>query len=190
MKRMILEALVMAMMAVMGVPVMAGPSLYKLTSNEAAEKGATHAVKFTYKDFSTSTGTNGAAYTNTTAFPVLAKQGVECVAMVLVTPFEYTTTNGLSSVAVVVGDGTDIDRYLTSTEVCVNGTEVFLKYGNTAWNSGSATNVTFAYGSKVYTSDDTVDFIFTPTGTEWSLSQCDKGEVWFYFKILDAARKP
>lgn len=173
------------------VPVMAGPSLIKLTANEAAAKGATHAVKFTWADFSTSTGTNGATYTNTTAFPVLAKQGVECVAMQLVTPFEYTTTNGLSSVAVVVGDGTDPDLYLTSTELCVHGTEVFLKYGRTVWNSGASTaDVTFAYSPKVYTADDTVDFIFTPTGTAWSLSQCDKGEVWFYFRIRDAAIKP
>lgn len=209
---------------------LAGPTaaLRKLTINEAADRGATHAVTFRYSDFATYTGTNGTYYTNTAAFPVLAKQGVELVAMVLTTPFEYTATNGLSSILVEVGDGTDTDLYLTSTEICVNGTEVFLKFGRAGGQSDSvatatATSVTTNFvqataaggagtlstnavtflsalsqtantvasvGRKVYTAADTVDFLFTPTGTEWSLSQCNKGEVTFFFKITDAAVRP
>jgi hypothetical protein len=39
-----------------------------------------------------------------------------------------------------------------------------------------------SYGRKVYTSDDTVDFIFTPN-SENSLSENTAGEVKFYFRI-------
>jgi hypothetical protein len=273
MKKAIMTGLMV--LAVAGLSLAApSASLRKLTVNEAAEWGATHAVTFRYTDFATYTGTNGTYYTNNTAFPVTAKQQVTCVGMVLAVPFEYTTTNGLSSIVVEVGDGTDQDLFLTSTEINNNNTPIYAKAGrlgvgalsqstgtfltnqtpstveittrtytaagtafsiavpipvftngilqsmttntysvltnaavtltpsataytvltNQAFTTHTAlitdTLSTTTYGTKVYTAADTVDFVFTPTGTEWSLSQCNKGEVTFFFKILDGAKRP
>lgn len=188
-----------------------GADVRLLSLNEGAPKGATHCVKITHADL-TATGTNGTAQTITNLFAVAAKQGVECVAAVLKTPFTYSTTNGLSSVTLEVGDGTDADLFLKSMELCSHGTEVFLKYGrgdeisptvatatltNVIYGAGATTgNVTYVtgvtagtpYGHKLYTTADYVDFVFTPTGTEWALADLDAGEVWIYFKVWDGAK--
>lgn len=197
---------------------LAGSGPQPITAQEAAlNGGATHKQVIKWSDFATITGTNGATYTNSD-FVVGAKQGVELVYMKLKTAFEYTTTNGLSSITLIAGDGTDTDLFLDSTEVCVHGTEVFAKYGRlggvaitsastnfvvstTAAAGGTLTTNAVTYvsavgttgaasdvGRKLYTSADTVDLIFTPTGTAWSLSQCNVGEVWLYWKIIDANR--
>ena len=150
---------------------------------------------------------------------------------------------------VTVGDGTDADLFLTSTELNSYGTEVWLKFGRgdtagaatispvtavaqavtsvlanctisldtvttnfldeaaetntftivtnatlTLTTRDAVTNVTTttgtaltstAVGRKLYTSADTVDFIFTPA-TGYNLAETDYGEVRFYLRIWDA----
>jgi len=144
----------------------------------AANGGATRVLTVDYADLTTA-ATN-TAQTLTVAIP--AKCAVRLTAMVLDAAFDTANTNYTGSLAVTVGDGSDVDLYLTSTELASDGTEVWKKFGNTAWNSGTATNVTFAYGSKVYTAADTLDFIFTPNAEE-AVSANTSGAMKFYFYL-------
>lgn len=142
-------------------------SFRPLPEQERANIGATHVATVTYADL-TETNTN-TAQTLTNVFAVAAKEGVQLVAMQLVTAFDTGNTNYTGSVLVTVGDGTDTDLYLTSAELASDGTEVWLKYGTT--------------GRKVYTAADTIDFVFTPNSDE-ALSANTAGEVRFYFKVI------
>jgi hypothetical protein len=169
--------------------------------------GGTHCVTVKYSDF-TETTVNTA---ETLTWNVLAKQGVELVAMELVTAFDSGDTNYTGSCLVTVGDGTDADLYLTSTELASDGTEVFWKfnpsYASTVTVTATTTNIVYLnaatntvtntlvsavsavagpalLGKKVYTADDTVDFTFTPNSDE-ALTGNTAGEVRFYFRWLD-----
>lgn len=185
-------------------------SFRPLLEQEKAHLGATHVATITYADF-TETTTNTAT-TLTNVFSAVAKQGIQLVAMQLKTAFTTGNTNYTGSVAVTVGDGTDADLYLTSTELASDGTEVFLKFGrtplacstattyltNTITYLGATTNLLTntiiyassvtetatddSYGRKVYTAADNIDFTFTPNAEE-ALDALTAGEVRFYFKI-------
>ena len=174
-----------------------GASFRPLPEQEQAYIGATHVATIGYADL-TDTNVN-TAQTLTNVFAVEAKQGVQLVAMQLITAFN-AGNNATGSVAVIVGDGTDTDLYLTSTELNSNLTEVWLKYGRSvqAATSGVITNVIGATtnlvtvltaltddvtGRKLYTASDTIDFTFTPNAVN-SLSQNTAGEVRFYFKVI------
>lgn len=183
-----------------------------LLEQERANLGATHEVTIKYSDLATGTTTN-TALTLTNVFDVATNAAVQLVAMQLITAFDTGNTNYTGSLAVEVGDGTDADLYLTSTELASDGTEVWLKYGrsplavstattyltNTITYLGASTNlltntIVYAssvattatddsYGRKVYTSADTIDFKFTPNAEE-AVSANTSGEARFYFKIV------
>jgi hypothetical protein len=191
-----LAAVIIVMLLVCGFGAQAA-SFRPLLEQEKAHLGATHEATITYADF-TQTNTN-TAVTLTNVFPVLAKQGVELKAMQLVTAFDTANTNYTGSVAVTVGDGTDADLYLTSTELASDGTEVWVKLGRSVQEAtsgvvtqvvGGVTNAITVLtaltddstGRKVYTAADTVDFTFTPNAEE-ALDALTVGEVRFYFKI-------
>jgi hypothetical protein len=180
-------AMILALAAwVFIAPPASAQKIRQVTEQEKAETGANWVYEVAFGDF-TSTATNTA---QTLTMNIVAKQGVTLVAMTLPTAFD--TSSGsmwTSSCAVTVGDGTDADLYLTSTELASDGTEVFLKYGRTVWSSGAATDdVTFAYSPKVYTGSDTIDFAFTPDNTEM-LSSNTSGKVRFWFNIWDATKR-
>lgn len=185
-----------------------GQTMKQLTEQEKADTSANWVYTFKYGDFNVAS--TNTAETNTVN--ILAKQGFRVVAMTLPTAFD-TGSSALwtTSVGVVVGDGSDADLFLTSTELASDSTEVFLKYGrsgfqtlslNTAIITNEAksaaitniytavTNATISQteGTKVYTSDDTIDFIFTPSNEEM-LSSNTAGEVRFYIEIWDATRR-
>lgn len=104
--------------------------LVPLDSREAALVGATHVVRFSFEDFASSTDTNTALIV-TNLSPIAAKERVECVGMVLESAFDTGNTNHTGSVALTVGDSSDEDLYLTSTELASDGSEVFVKSGRT-----------------------------------------------------------
>ena len=195
MKKMKKLGLMVAILAVASLTMAA--TFRPLPEQEQAYIGATHVATIGYADL-TDTNVN-TAQTLTNVFAVEAKQGVQLVAMQLITAFN-AGNNATGSVAVIVGDGTDTDLYLTSTELNSNLTEVWLKYGRSvqAATSGVITNVIGATtnlvtvltaltddvtGRKLYTASDTIDFTFTPNAVN-SLSQNTAGEVRFYFKII------
>jgi hypothetical protein len=104
--------------------------LVPLDSREAALVGATHVARFTYEDFAASTDTN-TALVITNLSPIAAKEQVECVGMVLETSFDTGNTNYTGGMALKVGDSSDDDLFLASTELASDGSEVFVKSGRT-----------------------------------------------------------
>lgn len=102
----------------------------------AAAHGATHMARFTFSDLSNTNVDTAQAFTN---FSAAAKQGVELVCMVLETPYDTGNTNYTGSVLLTVGDADDADRFLTSTELASDGTEVFMKFGR---NDATASTLT------------------------------------------------
>jgi uncharacterized GH25 family protein len=155
-----------------------------LTANEAVAVGATHAVTLEHTDLTTAT-TNTAQTFNV---PMLAKQGVQVVGYVLETAFVDTATNANNTLTLTVGDGSDADLLLTSTEMASDGTEVYLKFPAPMVNSGQATNVTLLASSKVYTADGNMVLTVTP-GTDYAVSAFDAGKVTLYVRILDAVKR-
>ena len=220
------------------VPVYAS-GVYPLPTAGKADIGANYLVVITHEDLTTST--TNTAQTLTNALPVKAKQSVELVACMLKTAFSDDATNAFNGLTVTVGDGTDADLFLASTELNVYSNEVWLKQGRTGWDGAgttafvtgvvdsttalvymtnvtvttetwSGTNVVLTVsplygtttvvtatsastanglnatgvGRKLYTATDNVDFVFTPSPVNYALSALDNGEIWFYFRILDA----
>ena len=172
-------------------PVFAGSiALLPLGVAEAAINGATHMVNVTYDDLDETT-TNTA---ETLTFSVAAKTSVELVGFRLNTAFDTGNTNYTGSLALTVGDGTDADLYLTSTELASDGSEVWAKFGNSAPTTSityfdptdSSTNtVTLgvaALGRKVYTAADTVDLVLTPNAEEATGSNTS-GSFDLFFRI-------
>jgi len=99
-----------------------------LGAQEAAVLGASHVARVTYEDLAASTDTN-TALVITNIHPFAAKDAVECVGMVLEQAFTTGNTNYTGSVLLTVGDSSDADLFLTSTELASDGTEVWFKFG-------------------------------------------------------------
>jgi len=154
--------LVWALGPIMAFAVDVGP----LDADTAALTGGNLVVELDHRDF-TETTTNTAQTVQ--LFEVDATMGVELVAMFLPRAFEETGNAAHNSSSITVGDGSDPDRFLTATELNVNGTEVNLKYGTTT--------------QLVYTSSDTVDLVITPSAAD-SVDELNKGKIKFYFKLL------
>lgn len=223
-----------ALAGILAGTVGAAPKVRPCTEQEKADLGATHCVTISYKDFTTSTTNTAQTYTS---LPVQAKQGVELKAMMLREAFDSASTTYTHSCLLTVGDGNDTDRYLESTELAADGTEVWLKFGrddyltqaketqvrlsdavlgyttttliysnaseaflrtndvltavcvtNTYLTNAVCTNITITAQGTLYTSDDTVDFIFTPCAY-YALTNWTAGKVDCYFRIYDAAKR-
>jgi len=142
--------------------------VWQLSTQEKAATRATHVIRITHEDLTTATTNTAQTLTN---IAVSAKMGVSAVKLVLEDAFDDGDTNYTGSTSITMGDGGDVDRYITATELNEAGTEVFLKYGTTTEN--------------VYTTADTVDCIFTPGSAE-SVSALTSGAVRIYFRLDDA----
>jgi len=146
--------------------------LEQLGLEEMAATGATHKVVVTHSDLTETTVSTAQTLTPIT---VANLTSWETKFALLRVPFANTADTGFNSVAVTMGDGGSTNRFLTSTELCENGTEVAVKVG---------TGTTLQY-----TTDDTVDLVFTPA-TGYALSALNKGEVWFYGVFRDGRGYP
>jgi len=235
-------ALILVMLLITGYA--QAQTIRALPLTAKAEHGATHAVVIDYNDFTTTT-TNTA---ETLTVNVSAKQAVQVMGMTLDAAFDTSTTGFTNSLAMTIGDGTDADLYLTSTELASDGSEVWFKFGRSIYESGDTTtvlvgaagvtnsyvtaltvssytltNMTQSYqaqddipvvtnivltsvnaisnltlsvdtvladtantlGAKVYTSDDTLDFTFTPDATIATASNT-VGQLTVWLRIEDA----
>lgn len=233
-KRTLKTGVLIALAGILAGTIEAAPKVRPCTEQEKADLGATHCVTISYKDFTTSTTNTAQTFTS---LPVKAKQGVQLVAMMLREAFDSASTTYTHSCLLTVGDGSDTDRYLESTELAADGTEVWLKFGrsdyltlakqtvapmtnatlgystvtmvysnaseeffrtntvltavvitNIAGSFSLCTNVSITAQETLYTSDDTVDFIFTPNA-EYALTNWTAGKVECYFRIYDAAKR-
>jgi hypothetical protein len=139
---------------------------YELPANTKAATGFTHQVVVTHEDLTETT-----ADTDQTIalLSVVAGDVVEKAAFKLVTAFEDASDAAFDDTNVSVGDGGDTDRFIASTEVNENGTEVdFAANANTT-----------AYA---YTAADTVDLL-VESMTAKSLSNIDAGELHIYLAV-------
>lgn len=150
--------------------------VYPLAQEQMNEKGATHCGEITWQDFvAADTG-------NTKTFnlaPVVAKQGLQLTHVEL--PEVFVSSDGtLISTAITIGDSGSANRFLTTTELNLAGTEVFLK--GTALAGASA--VPF-----VYTAGDNLQVAFTATAAK-ALNTHTAGKVLVYFRLWDVRPQP
>lgn len=137
----------------------------RLTNEAAARTGYTHSITIRDEDF-TSTGN-----TQTFTVAIAANTLVGKVFHRLTEDFDSSDAT-LTSLTYIVGDGGSTNRFLTSTEVCVDGTEVDAKLGALSdWY--------------LYTSADTIDIAFTGTSAK-DLSTLNQGELVILIQILEA----
>lgn len=195
------------LLALLGLAVVSqGAQLMALSVPEMTAVKATHMLRITYADFASCTNSNTSCVV--TGFVASAKQGVECVAMVLETAFDTGNTNYTGSCLMTVGDADSANRFITSTELASDGTEVFLKFGR---NDATAPTVTLQKGNVVigdvtnafqvvtnvsvsavtaqqtYTTSKAVICTFTPNSEE-ALSANTVGAVRIYFRLWDALK--
>jgi hypothetical protein len=96
---------------------------------------------------------------------------LDCAVRVL-TPFQNSADGAFNTLGIEVGDGGDVDRFLASQEVNVNGTEVLTKAG---------TGTRLAYNAA-----DTVDIVVTPTSGK-NVAALTAGDLVVYLRIAKLA---
>lgn len=138
----------------------------KLPLETQALLGANYAAIIDYTDLS---DTAGLTKTLTTNIPANAM--VQGVCHTLIEDFVSATA---SSLVYTVGDGSDADFHLTSTQLEQSDTEIDLKV-HTPGSGASAEG-------KVYTAADTLDFAFTAVGG--NLNTLTAGKLIFYFRMV------
>jgi hypothetical protein len=140
-----------------------------LFADAAALEDGTHEILIDHADLTETA--NATAQTVQIATITGLRQLVEVVRMELIAPFQDTADAANNSTLLEVGDDGDTDRFLTSTQLNVNGTEVYMKAGT---------------GTRhVYSSDDTLDLLFTPPSGK-NLAALNRGEVRIIVKLHDS----
>jgi hypothetical protein len=144
--------------------------LFELPSETKAATGFTHKAIITHSDLTTSAD-NTAQDVKIVTVP--AKSIVTRVAIHLKTPFEKTGTSAYNTNALIIGDSGDTDRWLTSTEVNVNGSEVLAKVQPSTIPAAyvSATDINANFASMA----------------SYDLAELDAGEVHIFFSMLPLA---
>ena len=143
-----------------------------LTPQERMFALATHKVIITYADLTT------AATTKTTQiFPTSGDVPVGSVVRFagsnLITAFDFSDA-AITSMTLAVGDDGDVDRFLTSTELAVDGTEIIYK-------TTAASSQPYAYNTA-----NGIDALFTVSGGASPLvSEATSCEVEIYLHITD-----
>lgn len=145
--------------------------IHRLSEQEERHHGFTHKIVVTHADV---TGT-GATKT-LPIFPVSGNVAVGTVvwdaAFRLVTAFDASGNASLTSLTMTVGDDGDVDRFLVSREIHIDGTEI--KYDVSAPS-------TTPY---VYTTANAIDAAFTGSASQ-ALDDLDSGEIEIFLKITD-----
>lgn len=146
---------------------------YKIPLQEAAEIGFNWKIVLDSDDLTETT-----ANTAQTIELIDVEVGsiVRDCAAYLKTPFEDASDTAFNVTTVIIGDGDDDNRYLTSTELNENGTEIDAKIETHATNS-----LPYAY-----TSADTIDAVFGGMSGK-SLSNVDTGELHVFLNVVNLA---
>lgn len=135
--------------------------------------GATHKVVLDYSDVAalgaSATGTIAILPTGTNTVP--AGSLVRCIALNLITPFDFSDA-GITSLLGEVGDGGNTARLCAQTELAADGTHI-------DWKAG--TGIDYAF-----TAADTVDIKFTAAnGGTPTLAECTSGRLEIYLRAFD-----
>lgn len=158
-------------------------SWHPLTIPEMAKYGATHRAVIKYSDLPAGIAANTAQTLN--ILPITVNQLVECITCLLVTPFANSADATQNTTGVTVGDPASANRFITTTELNLNGAYV------SAVNGAKAT--ARLYTAAVIAADavnanwDAATITFAAGGAGKSLSNLTQGELHVLFKVLDPA---
>lgn len=141
-------------------------NIFALPKSDADILGATHCVEIKAEDLTQTTANTA----QTLTMAVEAGEYFKVIGYTLVQAFADASDAAFNTTTLIIGDGGDTDRFLTSSELNVNGTEVIFK-------GGTGTEL-------VYTTADTVDFTFGSM-TAKSLADIDQGRILIYVKKAD-----
>jgi hypothetical protein len=144
--------------------------LYELPAETKAATGFTHKAIITHEDLTQATDNTAQ---DVKILTVPAKSVVTSVAMHLTTPFQKTGTSAYNTNTLIIGDSGDTDRWLASTEVNVNGTEILAK--------AQPSTVPAAY---VTATDINANFA---SMASYDLAELDAGEVEVFFSLVSLA---
>ena len=141
---------------------------FPIPVSEQANQGATLQVEIDHSDLTETTANTA----QTLTLSVSAGQTVEFRGYKMATAFKDASDAAFNSTALIIGDGSDTDRFLASTQLNENGTEVL-------YSVGTGTEY-------VYTADDTVDITFAAMSGK-ALNDIDTGSMILLFAIRDLA---
>ena len=134
-----------------------------------APRGFNHRIVVDHTDLTNSTNNTTQSLTLIT---LPAGTVVKSAAYFLKTPFELSTNTSFDLTTVIVGDSGDTDRYINSSELNENGTEVLYAVND-------ASKLPF-----VTTASTAVNAVFTPKAAN-NLAQLDTGEIHIYLATAD-----
>lgn len=146
---------------------------YKLNRQEQSATGWTDKIVVTHADL-TESAANTAQVIQLISVP--AGAAVSNAAFRLVTGFQDLDDNAFNSVTVTVGDGGSAARFVPSSQVCEDGSEVDF------WATSAATN-SLPYA---YLVADTVDATFSSMAAK-SLVNLDAGEIHIFLRVAPLA---
>lgn len=139
---------------------------YELPAETKAATGYTHKVVITHEDLTQATANTAQTIE---ILSVAAGDVVRSAAVKLVTAFSDASDTAFNSTTLIVGDDGSTNRFVTSQELNVNGSEVLYKaHANTAPHA--------------YTAANTVDAVFGSMAAK-SLSDIDAGEVHIFLGV-------
>lgn len=152
--------------------------LVSLTEQEAAESGFTHMAVLNPDSFlESAVATSADTAATAVTFPLFTTKRGDYVpsvigaAFILATPFQDTTDAAFNDVQVKLGDANDDDGYIVATQININGTEVYQKYG-----AGALLPVT--YDSAVVVN------LIVGSMTAKKLSHLNKGRLLIFLKLM------
>ena len=140
--------------------------VYELPAETKAATGYTHKVIITHNDLTTATANTAQTIE---LLSVAAGDVVNTAAVKVVTAFSDASDTAYNTTTLIVGDDGTTNRFVTSQELNVNGTEVLYK---------AATNT----APHAYTAANTVDAVFGSMAAK-SLSDIDAGEVHVFLGV-------
>lgn len=143
----------------------------KLPIEAAAVTGCNYEVVIDFNDF-----TDTAATSKTLTVTIPADHWVRGGFHILETDFAAPS---ISTMTYTVGDGSDADLFMTSTEVETSGTEIDGK-GPTPGSGAAATPT-----GKYYASADTLDIAFSATGA--NVDTLTAGKMRYFFSMVNLA---
>lgn len=141
-----------------------------LSLETTAIRGFTHRIRLTHEDLTQATANTAQV------IPILSVNAgsyVSDCATKLVTAFKNSADAAFNTTAITVGDGGSANRFLTSTELNENGTEVYYKAGA----------LTSPY---VYTTADTIDITFNAMSAK-ALVDLNAGELIVFLNVAELA---
>lgn len=134
-----------------------------------APRGFNHRIVVDHTDLTTSANNTTQSLTLIT---LPAGTVVKSAAYWLKTPFKLSTNSSFDLTTMIVGDSGDTDRYIDSSELNENGTEVVYAVNN----EGKLPSVT--------TASTAVNAVFTPKAAN-NLAELDTGEIHIYLETAD-----